>query len=925
MPVVRHFLGWERPLVEAVRDFIIPAPPTKPVDLSSDLILVPTRQAGRRLTDTLALYCAEAGAALLSCQVVTPSILLQKPGTQPVASPLAVTACWITVLTSVDPAELPGLFPSPPPDTDSEWALRFAGMIEDLRRALLEAGLTIGSLTDTRPDDLVEIDRWQDLATLETAYLEELAKTGLQDPCRHQLAVAQNPQLDEAVSRIIVAAVPDPNEPSRRVLEQLAEKVQIDVLISAPADLADTFDDWGRPLAAAWNVRPIDIPDPETRIVLASTPADQATDAVGLLQAALKAGTTSVALGTPDRGLVPHLQAAIQQRGGTAFDPADKPLREHPLYHLVAAWLNLSTDKSYATLAHLLRQPELLAHIEHEAPGRAATVLRELDELQNERLPWDLASITHWLSTDHAPQALKETVDWVRPHLPQKDRALSAALRDFLQAVLEHRTITAGQAEDDEFERAARAIDEAIHELADVDAHVSLPLRSSAMLLMRRLGEVHYHRERDPHAIDIDGWLELSWSPAPTLVIAGVNEDAVPSAAPPDAFLTDSLRATLGMRCDADALARDAFQLQGIIESRRHTGGTWLVAGKVSDTGDPLRPSRLLLHCDDTELPRRAAHLFRDVPPRRARPAASVSFQLDPMLTAGPAIPETISVTAFRDYLACPFRFYLKRVLRMEEQDDSKRAPDALDFGILVHDALQHMGENTELRACTDARIIAEFLTQRSERWITRQYGHAPALPIRMTLHAAQQRLEAAAQVQAGLTAEGWEIVSVEQPFEKEIGGLTIKGKIDRIDRHRDTGALRVIDYKTTDSASDPVKAHLGSRRDDTPEYAEVTVAGKAKRWIDLQLPLYAVLGIDDAETPPEPAYFVLPRAVSETALAPWPTFDADLAGDAFAAAETIAAQIRAGAFWPPAERMDYDDFEALFHDSIEGWKEPGN
>jgi ATP-dependent helicase/nuclease subunit B len=918
MPLTRHFLGWDRPLVEAVRDFIIPAAPSGPVDLSSTLILAPTRQAGRRLTDALALRCAGAGTALLSCQVVTPSVLLRSATSLPVAGSLDVQVCWVTVLSAIDHTTLTGLFPSPPADTDAEWALRFASMVEDLRHALLEAGLTIHELVHERADDLVELERWQDLATLEAAYLDALAQAGMHDPCHTQLDAMENPERDDAIDRIIVAAVPDPTAPARRVLEQLAAQVQIDILVAAPETLADAFDTWGRPLPATWTKRPIDIPSPATHIKIAATSSDQAATAVELLLD----DAESAAIGTPDRGLVPHLQAAIQQRGGTAFDPADKPLREHPLYHLVTAWLNLITDRSYASLARLLRQPDLLAHLDDQEEGDAAALLRQLDDLQNERLPWDLAAVRHWLSANDAPQPLKQTLDWLEALLPKKGASLAMSLRSFLKAVLDHKTITAGLAEDDEFERAAREIDKAIHELSDAESTSDLSLRTAALLLGRRLGEAGYHRERAPAAIDLDGWLELAWNPASTLIIAGANEGAVPSASAPDAFLTDTLRATLGMRCDADLLARDAFLLQGIIASRRETGSTWLIAGKVSDSGDPLRPSRLLLQCEDSELAARAQHLFSDVSSARVRPAATTSFSLDPNLTTPLKPPRTVSVTAFRSYLACPFRFYLTYALRMESQDDTKRAPDTLDFGILVHDALQRMGENPELCTSTDARLIADFLTARAAHWIKRQYGHAPSLPIRMALHAAQQRLEAAAGVQATLAAEGWEIIEAEQAFKADIGGLTVRGKIDRIDRHRDTGALRVIDYKTSDTAARPVQAHLASVRDDTPDYAQVTVAGKEKRWTDLQLPLYALLGVTDAEEPPEPAYFCLPRAVSETALEPWPTFDADLASAALFSAEAMATQIQNGVFWPPAEALTYDDFESLFHDGIDGWTE---
>jgi ATP-dependent helicase/nuclease subunit B len=148
-----------------------------------------------------------------------------------------------------------------------------------------------------------------------------------------------------------------------------------------------------------------------------------------------------------------------------------------------------------------------------------------------------------------------------------------------------------------------------------------------------------------------------------------------------------------------------------------------------------------------------------------------------------------------------------------------------------------------------------------------------------------------------------------------------VRGKIDRIDRHRDSGARRVIDYKTTDSSKKPTDTHLGARRDETPEFAHVSVGDKPKRWTDLQLPLYAVLGVEPSDTPPEPAYFNLPRAVTETALLPWPTFNADLAASAFECAEAIAEKIRSAVFWPPAERVDYDDFESLFHDGLNGWQ----
>lgn len=48
-----------------------------------------------------------------------------------------------------------------------------------------------------------------------------------------------------------------------------------------------------------------------------------------------------------------------------------------------------------------------------------------------------------------------------------------------------------------------------------------------------------------------------------------------------------------------------------------------------------------------------------------------------------------------------------------------------------------------------------------------------------------------------------WEPYKVEEPFEFKYQGVTFKGFIDRIDINKNTGALRVVDYKTKDKLFD--------------------------------------------------------------------------------------------------------------------------
>ena len=156
-------------------------------------------------------------------------------------------------------------------------------------------------------------------------------------------------------------------------------------------------------------------------------------------------------------------------------------------------------------------------------------------------------------------------------------------------------------------------------------------------------------------------------------------------------------------------------------------------------------------------------------------------------------------------------------------------------------------------------------------------------------------------------------------------------GKIDRIDRHAETGAVRVLDYKTSDQPAAPRDTHLHApRRDEKPPaWATVGCDGRPRVWTDLQLPVY--LQALAAEFPGGVAcgYFNLPKATGGTGLAQWADYTPELHASALRCAEGVCAAIQAGEFWPPNEHVpaEQDDFAALFHHGAAAsvaWKEAG-
>jgi ATP-dependent helicase/nuclease subunit B len=932
MSIELRFLGWDAPATVKVREFLLPQEPSSLVDLAKDLIVVPTRQAGRRLREALALHCASQKTALLSLRVVTPAFFLRpedESGT--VAAPLEVAAVWADVLMKADLTRYGGLFPARAPSQDFVWALRTGEMIEGLRNTLADGGYRIADVYRDFGSLLEEKERWQDLADLETTYLERLGAHGLKDPCVDMLRHAEDPEPPRRIERIVVAAVPDPTPLMVQKLERLAPRIPIVVLIHAPETLADCFDGWGRPLPAKWRERRIDVPDPDANIVLSGSPWSQSQKVLELMaQEAGRFGPADVALGVPDEEIIPFLETDLAGAGLVPFNPAGKSADQHPLSQLLQAFRDLRSEGDYPAVSAFMRNADFLDYLQKKHRILPSRVLEELDNYQNDHLPQSLDEMIRAftqpaaVSPRHAEYAnLGKAIGVMAEQVRGFDAAdVDGSLRTLLQTVYEFRTLDARRPEDSDFAEVAEDIDKALRCFSQgAMTALGMDKERALELLLWYLGKQKYYPEPEEAIIDLEGWLELPWNDAPFLIVTGMNDGKVPDSRPSDVFLPDTLRRQLNLRHDEDRLARDAYLMTALIESRRGQGRVCFTIGKTGAIGDVLKPSRLLFQCSDAELPRRAERLFGAPAEARVGHPSTISFRLEavppPDVPARKLELKRISVTTFRDYLECPFRFYLKRVLDMEALDDQKIELDALDFGSLVHDTLHEMALNEEMRRCEDVARLQDFLCARAAEWVTDRLGASPPLRVEVQIESARQRLRQAAKVQVGLVRQGWEIVRREMEIEGEMEGVLVRGKIDRIDRHRQTGKIRVLDYKTSEKAGTPEESHLGSLPKDRewPEYAKVEVAGRQRRWIDLQLPLYAILLSSDRELrgPFDLGYFNLPKALDDTGVVLWDNPSAALLDSASACARGVISDIKSRRFWPPAQKPKYDDFDSLF------------
>ncbi|MFU8817174.1 MAG: PD-(D/E)XK nuclease family protein [Pseudomonadales bacterium] len=155
-----------------------------------------------------------------------------------------------------------------------------------------------------------------------------------------------------------------------------------------------------------------------------------------------------------------------------------------------------------------------------------------------------------------------------------------------------------------------------------------------------------------------------------------------------------------------------------------------------------------------------------------------------------------------RNQSDCPFRAFAERRLGARELKPPRPGLDAAQRGTVTHQALEQFWQGLSGRAEL-AALSAEDLQARIDAAVGAALQHFSER-YRLVLTAAGRRLE---QQRTARVLERWlnevemqrddfTVLGHEQPITLQVGGLTLSGKIDRVDQLPDGGTL-LIDYKT--------------------------------------------------------------------------------------------------------------------------------
>ncbi|HEY5932937.1 MAG TPA: PD-(D/E)XK nuclease family protein [Nitrospira sp.] len=261
-----------------------------------------------------------------------------------------------------------------------------------------------------------------------------------------------------------------------------------------------------------------------------------------------------------------------------------------------------------------------------------------------------------------------------------------------------------------------------------------------------------------------------------------------------------------------------------------------------------------------------------------------------------------LAPTPLERYARCPFQYFAADVLRLEPSRVSiGQEPDAALVGTLCHAALRRCYEQLvqagwpSQQAAVD--MVEETIGASVEQAATdlesqHRTGHyllwELAKELVVTLVTAAVAADETEQAEHPYTPIAFEVDGEGTvPGVLDEGSLKIRGRIDRLDRNRDSGAVRVLDYKfKVGSAMKAEDRHL---------------AQSAVRGYRLQPPLYSCLTVPGQPAPSQVQFLFLapqwPAAISRSSFEArsWPSDTGALIQNTI---RTLVDGIHAGRFF---------------------------
>lgn len=543
----------------------------------------------------------------------------------------------------------------------------------------------------------------------------------------------------------------------------------------------------------------------------------------------LLAGKTSIAIVAQDRLAARRVRALLERAEVHARDETGWILSTMAVSTVLMRWLDaLQSDFYYLDMLDLLKSPFIFAD---QAASERKQLVYQLEQLLRKQGAVAHLDVFLELAQTKAPELgmplarLRQAADELRKK--------TDSLNGWLQA-LERSLAILGVIDGLSADAAGVQLLQSLHtwqqELAADTTRFSRAEWRHWLAL--QLDALTWRDSGIDSPVLITHLAATRWRKFDAVLLLGCDAAHLPSADSVAVWFNDAVRDTLGLPVRAVYRAQQRDDLLALLAMNDTVLATWQAskngeANLLSPYLEILRGLHQLAYGDDLAETELAGML--DAAQVRSDGAAlpALSSMPTPVALAG-LIPQRISASGYNSLVACPYQYYARHVLHLNELDEVREGIEKRDFGEWVHDILHRFHEKFPLLTGNKITELEQALSSISrevfENAVQRDYW-ARAWLLRW-----QQSIPAYVISQLESEAQGWRYQNGEVPFELPLAeDLLIRGRIDRIDVLADAShVVRVLDYKTQDANMLRGKLKQAGEDVQLPFYAHVFEATEA-------------------------------------------------------------------------------------------------
>ncbi|MDP2804969.1 MAG: PD-(D/E)XK nuclease family protein [Gallionellaceae bacterium] len=284
------------------------------------------------------------------------------------------------------------------------------------------------------------------------------------------------------------------------------------------------------------------------------------------------------------------------------------------------------------------------------------------------------------------------------------------------------------------------------------------------------------------------------WRAFDAVVLLGCDADHLPSVADGGSWFNDAVRGSLNLATRETHAARQRDDLIALLRLNDCVLVTW----QKERSGEKVLLSPYLQMLRDLHALTFASDLSEEILQGYLLAEEESSLPLAQALQPKPSVeteqvPQRISISAYNSLIACPYQFFARHILRLNELDDVQEGIEKRDYGERVHEILcrfhgryplisAHQRAEMQINLQQISQeVFADLLAQdfSARAWLARWLDAVPAY----------------LDWQVEGEAQGWRYAEAESTFESGLEGVQLRGRIDRLDVRGEE--KRVLDYKT--------------------------------------------------------------------------------------------------------------------------------